>query len=138
VDALYRALSDTSAQVRLQAVHGLAARLGNTKAASVLVNAVDDEPEVEVQLAEIAALGKFATTDAVVKLRAAAEPDGRLFRRKNPAYRVAAIQALADARTPAAMTTLQSLANDRDKEVREAVARVMMPSSRSAETAGRA
>jgi HEAT repeat protein len=141
VDALYRALSDPSAQVRLQAVHGLAIRLGNTKAASVLVNAVDDEPEVEVQLAEIAALGKFATSDAVVKLTRAAEPDGRLFRRKNPAYRVAAIQALADARTPAAMAALQTLLSDRDREVREAAARVMAKpapqSARAAEAASR-
>ena len=125
VDALYRALADPSAQVRLQAVHGLAARRGDSKAASVVVNAIDDEPEVEVQLAEIAALGRFATSDAVGKLARAAEPDGRLFRRKNPAYRVAAVQALAEARTPAAMATLQNLLNDRDREVRDAVGRLM-------------
>jgi hypothetical protein len=136
VDALYRALSDQSAQVRLQAVHGLAIRVGNAKAASVLVDAIDDEPEVEVQLAEIAALGRFATSDAVVKLTRAAEPDGRLFRRKNPAYRVAAVQALADARTPAAMTTLQTLMSDRDRDVRDAVLRVMSQAQRPAERSG--
>ena len=125
VDALYRALTDPSAPVRLQAVHGLAARKGNAKAAAVVVGAIDDEPEVEVQLAEIAALGRFATSDAVGKLARAAEPDGRLFRRKNPAYRVAAVQALADARTPAAMTALQALLNDREKDVRDAAARMI-------------
>ena len=133
VDALYRALTDISAHVRLQAVHGLAARRANPKAASVVVSAIDDEPEIEVQLAEIAALGKFATSDAVAKLTRAAEPDGRLFRRKNPAYRVAAVQALAEARTPAALSTLQTLLNDREKDVRDAVVRMMTQAQRTSE-----
>lgn len=125
VDALYRALADPSAQIRLQAVYGLSMRKGNTKAASVVVSAIDEEPEIEVQLAEIAALGRFATSEAVQKLARAAEPDGRLFGRKNSAYRVAAVRALADARTPAAMATLQTLTNDREKDVRDAAARAM-------------
>lgn len=122
IDALYRALADPTAGVRLQAVHGLATRRGNAKAAMVVVSAIDEEPEVEVQLAEIAALGRFATSEAVQKLARAAEPDGRLFGRKNPAYRVAAIRALAEARTPTAMSTLQALLADREKDVREAAA----------------
>jgi hypothetical protein len=125
VDALYRALNDASVQVRLQAVAGLSARKGNARAASIIVGAIDEEPEVEVQLAEIAALGRFATSDAVSKLTRAAEPDGRLFRRKNPAYRVAAVQALAEARTPLAMTAIQALVNDREREVREAAGRAL-------------
>jgi HEAT repeat protein len=125
VDALYRALSDQSAQVRLQAVDGLAARKTNARAAAVVAEAIDAEPEVEVQLAEIAALGRFATSEAVTKLTRAAEPDGRLFGKKNALYRVAAVRALAEARTPAAMAALQSLTSDRDKEVRDAVARGM-------------
>lgn len=137
VDALYRSLSDPSAQVRLQAVHGLAARRNNPKAASVVVEAIDNEPEVEVQLAEIAALGRFATGDAVTKLARAAEPDGRLFRKKNAAYRVAAVQALADARTGSAMTALRHLTNDREKEVRDAAVRAMQ-SSRLSESGTRA
>jgi HEAT repeat protein len=136
VDALYRSLSDPSAQVRLQAVHGLAVRRNNPKAASVVVEAIDNEPEVEVQLAEIAALGRFATSDAVTKLARAAEPDGRLFRKKNAAYRVAAVQALAEARTGSAMTALRNLANDREKEVRDAAVRGMQ-SSRVSEAVAR-
>jgi HEAT repeat protein len=137
VDALYRALSDSSAQVRLQAVHGLEGRRNNPKAASVVVDAIDSEPEVEVQLAEIAALGRFATSDAVSKLARAAEPDGRLFRKKNAAYRVAAVQALAEARTGAAMSVLRNLTNDREKEVRDAAARGMTQSGRLSEAIAR-
>jgi len=91
--------------------------------------------KVEVQLAEIAALGRFATTDAVSKLARAAEPDGRLFRKKNAAYRVAAVQALAEARTGAAMSALNALQNDRDKEVRDAAARGMSQTPRPADAA---
>ena len=40
--------------------------------------------------------------------------------------RVAAVQALAEAKTGAAMAALQSLANDREKEVREAVVRALV------------
>ncbi|HKS04995.1 MAG TPA: HEAT repeat domain-containing protein [Gemmatimonadaceae bacterium] len=125
VDALYRALADPSAQIRLQAVYGLSMRKGNAKAALVVVSAIDEEPEIEVQLAEIAALGRFATSEAVQKLARAAEPDGRLFGRKNSAYRIAAVRALADARTPAAMATLQTLTGDREKDVRDAASRAM-------------
>ena len=125
IDALYRALADPSPQIRLQAVYGLSMRKGNAKAALVVVSAIDEEPEIEVQLAEIAALGRFATSEAVQKLARAAEPDGRLFGRKNSAYRIAAVRALADARTPAAMATLQSLTNDREKDVRDAATRAM-------------
>jgi HEAT repeat protein len=55
----------------------------------------------------------------------AAEPDGRLFKRKPAAFRIAAVSALGDARTPAALTALQELTNDRDKDVRDAAARAL-------------
>lgn len=125
VDALYRALSDSTAAVRLQAVHGLTARKGNPKVASIVVGAIDSEPEVEVQLAQIAALGRFGTPDSVAKLSRAAADDGRIFRRKNAAYRVAAVQALAETRTAAALSALRALANDREKDVRDAAARAI-------------
>jgi HEAT repeat protein len=132
VDALYRALSDTSAQVRLQAVYGLSARKSDPKASTAVVNAVAEEADIEVQLAMVQALGRFATPEAVNQLARAAEPDGRLFRRKSPAYRVAAVMALAEARTPGAMGTLEELLNDRDREVREAAERVLSVTSRTA------
>ena len=123
--ALHHALHDTSPQVRLQAAAGLASRKG-LKTSGTLIKALDDEQDSEVQFALLTALGKVATPDAIQKLIQAAEPEGRFFRKKAPGYRVAAVQALGDARTPAAMTTLQSLANDKEKDVRDAVARVMV------------
>ena len=123
--SLHDALHDSSPQVRLQAAAGLASRKG-LKTSGTLIKALDDEQDAEVQFALLSALGKVATPDAVQKLIKAAEPEGRLFKKKAAAYRVAAIQALGDSRTPAALQALQALANDKDKEVKDAVFRVMI------------
>ena len=53
------------------------------------------------------------------KLLKAAEPDGRLFRKKSTSYRVAAVQALAEAGTREALAALSTLAADKEKEVRD-------------------
>src|SRR3712207_8834830 len=90
--------------------------------ATTLVRALEHEEEEDVQFAILAALGKVATQDAVNRLVKAAEPDGVLFRRKSTAYRVAAVRALGEARTPVAAAALRMLLNDRDREVRLAVA----------------
>jgi HEAT repeat protein len=123
--ALHDALHDTSPQVRLQAAAGLASRKG-LKTSGTLIKALDDEQDAEVQYALLYALGKVATSDAIQKLIRAAEPEGRLFKKKASAYRVAAVQALADSRTPAGIAAVQALANDKDKEVKDAVSRVML------------
>ena len=129
VQSLRGALIDPSARVRVQVAAGLANRKG-AKSATTLTRALDDEADVEVQLAILAALGRLATPDAVNRLIKAAEPDGRLFKKKPVAFRVAAVHALGDVRTSAARTVLQSLANDKEREVREAVLRVVMHTSR--------
>ena len=129
--ALHDALHDSSPQVRLQAAAGLASRKG-LKTSGTLIKALDDEQDAEVQFALLSALGKVATSDAVQKLIRAAEPEGRIFKKKSPAYRVAAVQALGDAKTPAALAALQSLANDKEKEVKDAVSRVMLQARQSA------
>ena len=122
--ALREALRDTSAQVRMQAAIGLSqhkqARQGIT-----LSRALDAEADEEVQLAILASLGRIATAEAVEKLIGAAEPEGRLFRKKSPAYRLAAVQALGDAGTPEALTALKALAEDKDRDVRELVGRLL-------------
>jgi HEAT repeat protein len=74
-----------------------------------------------VQFAILAALGKVATQDAVNRLVKAAEPDGVLFRRKSTEYRVAAVRALGESRTPVAAAALRMMLNDKDREVRDAV-----------------
>jgi HEAT repeat protein len=129
IDSLHSALGDASPLVRVQAASGLAGRKG-TKVATTLTRALDVESDTEAQLAMIAALGKLATPDAVNRLIAAAEPDGRLFKKKPVSFRVAAVHALGEVRTTAARTVLQTLATDKEREVREAVMRVVMQSPR--------
>jgi len=126
LDAVARSMSDSSPTVRLEAVAGLATRKGG-RAGSMLAKAIDSEHEQEVQYAILAALGRVATPEAVQKLSRAAEAASGLFAsRKNVGLRIAAIFALGDARTPGALTTLQALANDKDKDVKEAVAKTLL------------
>lgn len=129
LQALHTALRDNSPQVRLQAAAGLSARKGQ-KSAATLAKALDDETDAEVQFAILGALGRLATSDAVQKLVRAAEPDGRLFKKKPVAFRVHAVQALGQAHTPGAMAALKSLVNDKEKEVREAVLLAVMQTQR--------
>jgi len=49
-----------------------------------------------------------------------AQPSGRLFGRKPSSLRLAAVEALRLAATPAAIGTLQGLSDDGDKQVRGA------------------
>lgn len=133
VQALRTALRDTSPQVRMQAAAGLAARKG-VKSASTLAKALDAEPDVEVQLMILSALGRVATAEAIAKLAKAAEPDGRLFKKKPPAFRMAAITALGEANTPAARAALDTLRNDKDKDVRELAYRTLLQTAREADS----
>ena len=133
VQALRNALRDTSPQVRMQAAAGLAARKG-VKSAATLAKALDTETDVEVQLMILSALGRVATGEAVAKLAKAAEPEGRLFKKKPPAFRLAAITALGEANTPAARAALDALRNDKDKDVRELAYRVLLQTAREADS----
>ena len=133
VQALRNALRDTSPQVRMQAAAGLAARKG-VKSAATLARALDTEPDVEVQLMILSSLGRVATAEAVSKLAKAAEPEGRLFKKKPPAFRLAAITALGEANTPAARAALDALRNDKDKDVRELAYRVLLQTAREADS----
>jgi HEAT repeat protein len=123
LQAVQRAVRDreSGADLRQEAASALARRPGERTSATTLVRALESEEEEDVQFAILAALGKVATQDAVNRLVKAAEPDGVLFRRKSSAYRVAAVRALGEARTPTAAAALRMLLNDRDREVRLAV-----------------
>jgi HEAT repeat protein len=131
---LQEALKDGSAQVRMQAAAGLAARK-QSKSAVTLAKALDEEEDLDVQLSIVGALGRIATPDAVQKLIKAAEAEGRFFKKKPVALRVAAVQALGEARTPAALNALQALNKDREKDVVDAVFKVLMGSG-TARTTG--
>ena len=121
---LRRALADTSLQVRATAAAGLGARKG-TRAAPTLVKALEAERNLEVQIAILMALGRIATPDAVDHLLKAAEPAGGLFKRKPAAYRIAAVQALHEAGTPAALHAVRTLTKDKDDAVRDAATRAL-------------
>ena len=125
LDSLRVAMRDNSPQVRMQAASGMGTRKG-LRSAGTLTKALDAEEDQEVQLAIVAALGRLATTDAVQRLIKAAEPAGGIFKKKPTAIRVAAVQALGEARTPAAQNALQHLLDDKDKEVKQAVFRLLM------------
>ena len=126
LDAVARAVVDPSATVRLEAVAGLALRKSG-RAGSMLAKAIDSEGQQEVQYAILGALGRIATPEAVQKLAKAAEAASGLFAsRKNIGLRVAAVHALGEARTAGALTALQALSTDKDREVRDAAAKTLL------------
>ena len=126
---IYDAVSDTSPEVRMQAAVAIATRKDGRTSAT-LIRAIEDEADADVQLAMIAALGRVATPDAVQKLVKMAEPEGRLFRKKATNIRVAAVQALGDAKTAAAVAALKELAADKEKDVRETATRALAHAGR--------
>ncbi|MBA3671705.1 MAG: HEAT repeat domain-containing protein, partial [Gemmatimonadaceae bacterium] len=91
-----------------------------SRTAGTLLRALDLEKDDEVQAAFLLALGRLASTEAVQRLARTAEPERGLFKRKTTALRVAAVQGLAEARTPDAQQALRSLSDDRDEDVRTA------------------
>ena len=126
---IYDAVSDTSPEVRMQAAVAIATKKDGRTSAT-LIRAIEDEADADVQLAMIAALGRVATADAVQKLVKMAEPEGRLFRKKATNIRVAAVQALGDAKTAAALTALKELIGDKEKDVRETATRALAHAGR--------
>ena len=126
VQAVQHMFNDPVPEVRVHAVQGI----GSTKsprAVAVLARALDSEQDPEVQAVILAALGRQATEDAVARLLKAAEPEGRLFKRKPTALRVSAVQALADANTTTAIAALRRFAEDKDREVRDTAVRALRP-----------
>jgi len=126
IQAVEKMATDPVPEVRVHAMQGLGT-VKSPRAVSVLARALDHEPDQEVQAVILAALGRQATDEAVARLTKAAEPDGRLFKRKPTALRIAAVQALVEANTPAALVALRRFANDREREVRMAAARAVKP-----------
>ena len=121
---IYEAMYDKSPEVRIQATAAIATKRDG-RTSQTLIRAIEDEEDGEVQVAMIAALGKIATSDAVQKLIKIAEPEGRLFRKKTTVFRVAAAQALGEAKTPAALAALRDLTGDKDREVRDTATRAL-------------
>ncbi len=118
-EPLRRALRDKSPVVRMQVALGIGGRKSGALAMPLVV-ALDEEKDPEVERELILALGRIASPDAVQALIKFAQPSGRLFGRKPTPLRVASVEALRLAATPAAMGTLQGLAGDSDRQVKAA------------------
>jgi len=119
VEPLRRALHDPSPEVRMQVALGI----GGQKSAALampLVVAMDEEKDETVLRELILALGRIGSPDAVQALIKCSQPAGRIFGRKSAALRLAAVEGLRLAATPAARGTLDGLADDGDKQVRAA------------------
>ena len=118
-EPLRRALRDKSPEVRIQAALGVGGRK-SAALAMPLVAAMEEEADEAVERELILALGRIGSTAAVQALIKFAQPGGRLFGRRPGALRATAVEALRLAATPAAVGTLEGLADDGDKQVRAA------------------
>ena len=119
VEPLRRALRDPAAGVRMQVALGVGGRKAGALAMPIVV-AIEQEQDQEVARELMLALGRIGSPDAVQALIKFAQPGGKLFGRKPAPRRLAAVEALRMAATPAAIGTLQGLSDDGDKEVRSA------------------
>lgn len=119
-EALRQMLRDPSPQVRLQAVQGLDGPRARGLAMSLAL-ALEDESNPDVQRELLLALGRIGSPDAVQAIARVAAPGRRLFNRRPAGLRLAAVEALRLAGTPAAAAALQALADDPDADVKAAV-----------------
>src|SRR5216117_3509662 len=123
-EPLRRALRDRSQEVRLQVAVGIGGRKSSALAMPLVV-AMEEEKDEAVVRELILALGRIGSPDAVQALIKWAQPTGRFFGRKPSELRVAAVEALRLAATPAALGTLEGLSDDGDRDVREAASRAV-------------
>ena len=118
-EPLRRALKDPSREVRMHAAMGVGGRKASPLAMPLVV-ALEEEEDEEVERELILALGRIGSPDAVQALIRFAQPSGKLFGRKSTSVRLAAVEGLRIAATPAAVGTLQGLSDDGDKDIRAA------------------
>lgn len=129
MDGLRVALGDEVALVRARAVSALATP-GNAKAVPMLAPRLDAEPDREVLYAVVAALGTIGGPESVQLLIRVAQGETEHAHRRSASYRTQACTALVAIRTPAAMACVQGLANDRDRDVRDAAVRLVAQAQR--------
>ncbi len=114
------ALRDPDRSIRLAVARELRGT-GPGALAMVLVSAVEVEEDTEVAAEFYRALGRIGTPEAVQALIGVAQSSkGLLSGRKVLPRRFAAIEGLGLAGSPAALTALRDLMEDRDRYVREA------------------
>ena len=118
-EPLRRALRDRSTEVRMQVAVGIGGRKSSALAMPLVV-AMEEEKDETVVRELILALGRIGSAEAVQALIKWAQPSGRIFGRRPSTLRVAAVEGLRLAATPAALGTLEGLTSDGDRHVREA------------------
>ena len=118
-EPLRRALRDKSLEVRMQVALGIGGRKSSALAMPLVV-AMEEEKDETVVRELILALGRIGSPDAVQALIKWAQPAGRIFGRKPLTLRLAAVDALRLAATPAALGTLEGLEDDGDRQIRAA------------------
>jgi len=123
VDPLRRALRDPVPSVRLEVARSIDGRRNRSLGMSIAV-AADVETMLDVQREMYLALGRIGSPDAIQALVKAAEPGGKLFRRKPSAVRLAAVAGL-HAAGPTGANPLKELLKDDDREVRDAVQKAL-------------
>jgi HEAT repeat protein/PBS lyase HEAT-like repeat-containing protein len=123
VEPLRQALLDSSPQVRRMAVAGIDGRRGRSLVPA-MIRRLDEETVGDVQREILAALGRVGSPEALQALARAAEPGGRLLKRKPAAYRLAAVQGL-HAAGPSAANHLKKLLDDVDEEIQGAARKAL-------------
>ena len=123
-EPLRRALRDRSVEVRMHVALGIGGRKSNALAMPLVV-AMEEEKEEAVVRELMLALGRIGSPDAVQALIKWAQPAGRIFGRRPSELRVAAVDGLRLAATPAALGTLEGLSDDGDRQVREEARRAV-------------
>ena len=116
VEPLRRAMKEGNAELRAL----IAGSIGRASRALAmpLVAMIDAETDQTVVREYYCALGRIGTGEAVRALVKAASPGGKILKRKTAEERIPAIEGL---RLAGAATSLQELAEDSDKAVRDAV-----------------
>ena len=102
-----------------------------------LVVAADTEENPDLVREYYQALGRIGSADAIRALAEAAQPGGRLLNRRQTDSRLAAVEGLTIAGGPAAIKTLEGLAEDGDRAVRESAGKALEKLRRSGPEADR-
>lgn len=124
IEPLRKAIRDDAPGVRLHVLGLINGRAHRGLVMTLAVRA-DEETHPDVLRETYLALGRIGTTEAVQALGRAAEPGGKLFKRKSSTPRIAAVDGLALVDGAAAEGVLRRLAADPDRDVRSAAARAL-------------
>lgn len=112
-------IRDPDADVRKAVAQEIVGR-GMTALVMPLVAAAENEEDTAILCEYYRAMGRIGTPEAVQVLTKIAESGGSIFKRKPIAPRLAAIEALGLSGGAGSRSVLITLANDRDRQVRDA------------------